>query len=167
LAHFVPGMLLSPLRLITYIYPLLLEYNDTWKYLNIGVKWLAKTKTLFHINKVYSPILCSSIVARNTRTKCDKCGKIVDGGRRKLNQHKRECHSYWNYINLNNRRRLNQTSSHKPWLSLGLSAASFQDPDRFSALWYLEMLPQETQRIMNNAKVGLSLGPSLRVAYAN
>jgi hypothetical protein len=29
LAHFVPGMLLSPLRLITYIYPLLLEYNDT------------------------------------------------------------------------------------------------------------------------------------------
>jgi len=27
--------------------------------------------------------------------KCDKCGIIVDGGYRKLVQHKQECHSYW------------------------------------------------------------------------
>ena len=73
---------------------LLLQYSYTREYLNIGVKWLAKAKTLFHINKVYSPILSSSIVAGGTKTKCDKCGQIVEGGRRKLNQHKKERHSY-------------------------------------------------------------------------
>jgi hypothetical protein len=26
--------------------------------------------------------------------KCDKCGRLVEGGRRKLNQHKKEYHSY-------------------------------------------------------------------------
>jgi hypothetical protein len=25
---------------------------------------------------------------------CDKCGEIIDGGRRKLNQHKKEYHCY-------------------------------------------------------------------------
>jgi uncharacterized protein YbaR (Trm112 family) len=30
----------------------------------------------------------------SSRTKCDKCGQIVKGRRRKLNQHKREHHSY-------------------------------------------------------------------------
>jgi hypothetical protein len=33
-------------------------------------------------------------VAGGTRTKCDKCGKIVEGGRRKLIRHKKERHSY-------------------------------------------------------------------------
>ena len=28
------------------------------------------------------------------RMKCDKCGKIIEGGRRKIVQHKKEDHSY-------------------------------------------------------------------------
>jgi hypothetical protein len=35
-----------------------------------------------------------SEVARGTKSKCEKCGQIIDGGRRKLNQHKKERHSY-------------------------------------------------------------------------
>jgi hypothetical protein len=35
-----------------------------------------------------------SKVARGTKSKCEKCGQIINGGRRTLNRHKRENHSY-------------------------------------------------------------------------
>jgi hypothetical protein len=31
---------------------------------------------------------------RGSKSKCEKCGKIIEGGRIKLNQHKKEFHSY-------------------------------------------------------------------------
>jgi hypothetical protein len=33
-------------------------------------------------------------VAGGTRTRCDKCGEIIEGGRIKLIQHKKEYRSY-------------------------------------------------------------------------
>jgi hypothetical protein len=44
-------MLLSPKRLITYFYPLLLLDNTSGKYLKSGDKWLAKTKVQNEANK--------------------------------------------------------------------------------------------------------------------
>jgi hypothetical protein len=61
--------------------------------LNVGVRDLAKTKT-FHINKAWFPLLYFTILAGGGGTRCDKCGAIINGGRRKLNQHKKEFHSY-------------------------------------------------------------------------
>jgi hypothetical protein len=48
----------------------------------------------FHINKVWIPLLYFTSLAGGDRTKCDKCGATIEGGRRKLIQHKKECHSY-------------------------------------------------------------------------
>jgi hypothetical protein len=39
----------------------------------------------------YNP---QSKVARGSKSKCEKCGQIINGGRRRLNRHKREHHSY-------------------------------------------------------------------------
>ena len=44
-------------------------------------------------------------MARDTKSKCEICGKMIDGGLKRLNQHKKEFHSYWHghghhYLNL-------------------------------------------------------------------
>jgi hypothetical protein len=52
------------------------------------------------IDKAWLYWLC---MAQGGKTKCDKCGVTIEGGRRKLNQHKRECHSYWPYYIINQR----------------------------------------------------------------
>jgi hypothetical protein len=56
--------------------------------LNVGVRELAKTK------KGYMPYNSVYGIMWDERTKCDKCGKIIVGGRIKLLQHKKEFHSY-------------------------------------------------------------------------